>query len=55
MATEATAARPVRPSPEPGRRHHTGYFWDLELCGWRRFPSPAAAVPQVPTPRSASA
>lgn len=56
MAAEAAvAAQSVRPSPDPGRRHHTGYYWDMALCGWRRHPSPAAAVPQVPTPRTASA
>jgi len=54
MAAEtAAAARPARTSPGPGS--HAGCYWDIELCGWRRPPSPVAAVPQVPTPRPASA
>jgi len=54
MAAEtAAAARPVRTSPRPDK--HAGCYWDIELCGWRRHPSPVAAVPQVPTPRGASA
>ena len=46
-------ARPVRTSPGPDK--HAGCYWDVELCGWRRHPSPTAVVPQVPTPRRATA
>ena len=50
MAAEtAAAARTVHTSPRPDK--HAGCYWDIELCGWRRHPSPVAAVPQVPTPR----
>ena len=54
MAAEtAIAARPVRTSPRADT--HAGCYWDVELCGWRRHPSPAAAAPPVPAPRRASA
>ncbi|HEV7212904.1 MAG TPA: hypothetical protein VGN47_14440 [Blastococcus sp.] len=52
MAAEtAVAARPERTSRGPD--HHAGCYWDVELCGWRRHPSPTAAPP-VPAPREAS-